>query len=53
MYKNLVPKALGIACRQSELIELALTHKFGDSTLICRNFKNKLSRKGWILLPVF
>lgn len=28
MYKNLSPSAIGISCRQSELVEIALTHRF-------------------------
>ena len=28
MYKNLSPSAIGVFARQSELVEIALTHRF-------------------------
>jgi sugar phosphate isomerase/epimerase len=46
MYKNLAPKALGIKCRQSELIELSLTHKFGGFDLDLQNFQEQVEAKG-------
>ncbi|MEM7313151.1 MAG: sugar phosphate isomerase/epimerase, partial [Planctomycetota bacterium] len=46
MYKNLAPQALGIACRQSELIELALTHKFGGFDFDLQDFQKQVEAKG-------
>ncbi len=45
MYKNLNSDALGISGRQSELIELALTHKFSgldlDLAPLCRQVQSR------------
>ncbi len=46
MYRNLSPESLGLSCRQSELIELTLTHGFGGFDLNLVDFKEEIDTKG-------
>ncbi len=47
MYKNLSPKALGINGRQSEIIELALTHCAKGLELDMESFKEQVDARGY------
>jgi sugar phosphate isomerase/epimerase len=46
MYKNLVPQAIGVSGRQSELIEMALTYGFKGMDLDMREFMRKVNSRG-------
>ncbi len=46
MYRNLSPDYLGLSCRQSELIELSLTHRFGGFDLSLHEFQADIAAKG-------
>lgn len=46
MYKNLNPVALGVSGRQSELIELALTHGFRSIDIDIERYLKKAQSKG-------
>ena len=46
MYRNLSPDYLGLSCRQSELIELSLTHRFGGFDLSLQEFQADIAAKG-------
>ena len=54
MYKNLSPSAIGIFGRQSELVEIALTHRFKgleiDITEVTKRAQTTQRRPG---LPLF
>lgn len=46
MFKNLVPQAIGVSGRQSELIEMALTYGFKGFELDMREFMRKVASRG-------
>ena len=47
MYKNLSPVSLGISGRQSEIIELALTHRAKGLELDMDSFKEQVDSRGY------
>lgn len=47
MYKNLSPASLGISGRQSEIIELALTHRAKGLEMDMDSFKEQVDAKGF------
>jgi sugar phosphate isomerase/epimerase len=46
MFKNLIPQAIGVSGRQSELIEMALTYGFKGFDLDMREFMRKVNSRG-------
>jgi sugar phosphate isomerase/epimerase len=46
MFKNLIPQAIGVSGRQSELIEMALTYGFKGFDLDMREFMRKVGSRG-------
>ncbi len=46
MYRNLIPQAIGVSGRQSELIEMALTYGFKGFDLDMREFMRKVNSRG-------
>jgi sugar phosphate isomerase/epimerase len=46
MFKNLIPQAIGVSGRQSELIEMALTYGFRGLDLDMREYVRKVNSRG-------
>jgi sugar phosphate isomerase/epimerase len=46
MFKNLIPQAIGVSGRQSELIEMALTYGFKGFDLDMREYMRKVNSRG-------